>query len=204
MLNRVTQELDLPLDTSLLDPAVLQKISEGEYTIAGPGQRDGKPVVIDAATGRWVKGSGRPLNANDAALVGKIHGFKHSRKYNEALESFIPADKDGSDFAILSLEELLVAARSAVIDVVQFIDAQCPACDQKFKVESVGKPDAKVLTFLIERLVGAAKKTEEVNIHSEELVRVMNDTRVLHQIEVVSLTPEERAARKRAIIEADK
>ena len=199
----MVQEIDLPLDTSLLDPEVLQKIGEGEYTIAGPGQREGKPVVVNAATGRWVKGSGRPLNANDPATVGKVHGFKHSRKYNEALESFIPADKDGSDFAILSLEELLVAARSAVIDVVQFIEAQCPACDQRFKVESAGKPDAKVLTFLIERLVGAAKKTEEVNVHSEEVVRIMNDTRVLHQIEVVSLTPEERAARKRAIIEAD-
>lgn len=199
----MTTELALrDLDTSLLDPEVLRKIEEGEYAIAGPGQREGKPVVVNAATGRWVKGSGRPLNANDPALVGKIHGFKHSRKYNEALESFIPADKDGSDFAILSLEELLVAARKAVIDVVQYIDATCPECDHEFRVESVGKPDAKVLTFLIERLVGAAKKTEEVNIHSEEVVRIMNDTRILSQVEVVSLTPEERAARARTISEA--
>ena len=191
------------LDTSLLDPEVLRKVQEGEYAIAGPGAREGKPVVINAATGRWVKGSGRPLNANDPALVGKIHGFKHSRGYVEALEQFIPAEKDGTDLAIVSLEELLVAARKSVIDVVQYIDAQCPECDHKFRVESVGKPDAKVLTFLIERLVGAAKKTEEVNFHSEEVINILNDTRVLHQIEVVSLTPEERAARKRAIIEAD-
>ena len=35
-----------------------------------------------------------------------------------------------------------------------------------------------------------------------EVIRIMNDTRVLHQIEVIALTPEQRAARIRAVGEA--
>ena len=65
----------------------------------------------------------------------------------------------------------------------------------------MGKPDVKMLTFLIERLAGAAQKTQEINLHSEEIVKIMEDKRVLHQIEVISLSPEERANRRRQVLE---
>lgn len=194
-------EDDLPVDLfDLLTEPLRAGVEDGSMRLVGPGQND-KPVVVDAVTGRWVAGSGRPLGANDSALVGKVHGFKHSKGYVEALEHFIPAEA-GGEGAIMSLEELLVAAKKAVIDVTEKHQVICPACDHKHYITIGGKADAKVLTFLIERIVGAAQKTQEINLHSEELVKVLSDTRVLHTLQVVALTPEQRAANIRAIQEA--
>lgn len=191
-----------PIDTSLLAPDVLVKIETGEYRIAGLGKIAGKPVVVNATTGRWVKGSGRPAAANDPVEVGKVHGFKHSRGYTEALERFLPAERADSSVAVMSLEELLVAARRMTVETTAKVKAVCPECSHNFEVTTEGRPDSKVLTFLIERLVGAAKKTEEINLHSEELVRVLSDQTILHKIDVVGISPDERADRIRAVKDA--
>ena len=193
------------LDTSALSEDVLAKIREGELRVAGPGQKPGKPVVIDSATGKWVEGSGRPANANDPAVIGKEHGFKHSRLYQETLERLVPAMKGDGEYAVTSLEELLVAARRVTTDTTQTVSRahECSECGHEdlVTVTVEGKPDAKVLTFLIERLVGAANKTQDVNLRSEELLRIVEDKRVVHSIEVVTLTPQDMADRKRAVAE---
>lgn len=193
------------LDTSALDDTVLAKIREGAFRVAGPGMKAGKPVVIDSVTGQWVEGSGRPANANDSAVIGKTHGFKHSKTYQDTLERLVPAMKADGEYAVTSLEELLVAARRVTTDTTQTVTRvhECTECGHEdtltFTVE--GKPDAKVLTFLIERLVGAANKTQDVNVRSEELLKIVEDKTIVHRIEVVTLTPKELADRKRAVAE---
>lgn len=198
-------ETPTELDTSALSEDVLAKIREGQFRVAGPGMRPGKPVVIDSATGKWVEGSGRPEGANDPAQIGREHGFKHSRLYQDTLERLVPAMKGDSEYAVSSLEELLVAARRVTTDTTQTVtrEHECSECGHAdfVTVTVEGKPDAKVLTFLIERLVGAANKTQDVNLRSEELLRIVEDKRVIHSIEVVTLTPQDMADRKRAVAE---
>jgi hypothetical protein len=99
----------------------------------------------------------------------------------------------------MSLEELLVAARRVTTETTSKVRTACPECNHAFDVTVEGRPDSKVLTFLIERLVGAAKKTEEISLHSEELVRILSDQTILHKISVVGITPDERADRIRAV-----
>ncbi|MCR4341823.1 MAG: hypothetical protein NUW01_18260 [Gemmatimonadaceae bacterium] len=179
----------------------MNKIAGGEYRVAGPGMKPGKPVVVDASTGRWVEGSGRPANANDPAALGKQTAFKHSRVYQETLERLVPAMRTEGEYAVTSLEELLMAARRVTTDTTRKIEHECSECGHSDTLVVEGRPDAKVLTFLIERLVGAANKTTEVNLRSEELLRIVEDKRILVGLEVVGLTPEMLAERKRAVLE---
>lgn len=191
------------LDTSGLAPEVLALIESGEAKVAGPGQELGRPVVVYASSGRFVAGTGRPANANDVAEVSRDTAFKRTKAYADALNRFIPAYKEQG--AISSLEELLEAARKVTTDTTYHTEVvhACSECGHEDVVPITipGKPDAKVLTFLIERLVGAANKTQEVNVHTDEVMRIMTDQRVLHQLEVVSLTPEQLAERKRLVLE---
>lgn len=188
------------LDTSGLTSAVLAQIEAGTARITAPGQTPGRPVVRNVKTGHPVKGSGRERNANDIALVAKTTGFKRSRAYNEALEQLMPAWKGDSEAAVSSLEELLEAVKKVTTDTTARHDVKCPECAHEWTITIAGRPDPKVLTFMVERLVGAAKKTEEVTSRSEEVIRVMNDQRVLHSIEVIDLTPKERAERVRQVM----
>ena len=188
---------------ALLSPELRAGVDEGRFKLVGPGKNPEKPVVVNATTGRWVRGSGRPLNANDPAEVGKKHGFKHSNNYQEAMDMLVPAFRTGNEYAIMTLEELLVAAKAAVLGDPLYEKQTCPECETTFVARTGTKRDSKVLVFLIERLIGAAQKKTDVNVHSEELIHLISDTRVLAQIEVVSLTPEVRAARARAISEAN-
>lgn len=165
----------------------------GEYVIRGPGQNPLKPVVVEAATGRIVKGSGRPINANDPAVVGKVSAAKRSRAYNEALQAFVPVDRDGTPEAIVSLQELMEAA--ARVATGKSVEVVCAHCSQPFNA-SIGV-DSKVLTFLLERLLGRATETKDINIRSEQLVAMLHDYSPSQAREVIALTPEERADRAR-------
>ncbi len=188
-----------------LTPELQAGVDEGRFLIAGPGQND-KPVVVDAVTKQFVKGSGRPLNANDSAYIGKVTAYRRSKAYNEALEQLIPSfeDDENSPDAIISFQELIQAAKECVVGMPEAIEVKCPCgCNHVWRELIGAKRDSKMIMFLIERLAGAANKTQTVNLHSEELVRVLNDTRVLHEIQVISLTPEQRADRIRQIAEAD-
>lgn len=188
----------------LLTDELRDGVEAGRLRITGPGWKPEKPVVVDAVTGHWVEGSGRPAGANDPAVVGKVHGFKHSKSYQETLDLLVPPRREDNAQAIVTLEELLVAAKAMVVGEATFDLVMCPCgCEHTFNTQVGVKRDAKVLTFLIERIVGQAAKKTDVNIHSEELITMISDSRVLTQIEVISLTPEDRAARARAIAEAN-
>jgi hypothetical protein len=196
-----TPEDDLYL---LLTEELRTGVDEGRYLIAGPGQND-KPVVIDADTKRWVTGSGRPLNANDPAYIGKVTAYRRSKVFSEALEQLIPAfaDDDEHPDAIISFQELIQAAKECVVGLPEAVDVTCPCgCGHEFRYLVGAKRDSKMIMFLIERLAGAANKSMTVNMHSEELIKTVSDSRVLHEIEVVSLTAEERAERRRKVLEA--
>lgn len=180
----------------LLTPELREKVEAGEYVIRGPGQND-KPVVVDTS-GRIVKGSGRPLNANNPAVVGKVSAAKRTRTYNEALQHFVPVDRNGTPEAIVSLEEILQAA--ARVATGKPIAVTCPECEKDF-MAPIGV-DSKVLVWLGERLLGRATETKELNLRGEHLVRVLQDQTPIREIEVVALDPKERAERARAIREA--
>lgn len=167
----------------------------------GPGRFPDKPVVHDQR-GRFVKGSGRPLAANDPVAVGKTTGYLRSKSYADALEALIPVDAEGPDTAVTSLVELVAAAKKLAVPENKAVEFECTACHHANRVIVEAKPDQKMLSFLIERLAGAAQKTMQVNTHSEEVVRLMSDSRVLHSVEFIALTPEEKAERARKVIEA--
>jgi len=187
----------------LLSDELRSKVDTGEYIITGPGSND-KPVVVDADTGRWVKGSGRSLNAPDSAYVGQVTAYKRSKAYNEALEMLVPAwaGQDEAPDAIISFQELIQAAKEAIIGEPEYREIVCVHCEEKSRVFVGRKRDNKVLMFMIERLAGAANKTSTVNIHSEELIRMLSEERVLHEGEFVALSTEERANRIRAVQDA--
>lgn len=158
-------------------------------------------MVIDAETGRFVKGSGRPLKANDAALVGRKTGWMRRRSTQEFFEQLLPAEREDSSHAVTSLRELMTQAAKLANGVPTKVE--CPKCEHTW-MEPL-RPDSKVLTFLIERAVGKAPETKDVNITGriEQITAVLNDPTPLRTIEVVALSPEERAARKRAMAESD-
>lgn len=175
----------------LLTPELREKVEAGEYVIRGPGQND-KPVVVDTA-GRIVKGSGRPPNANNPAVVGKVSAAKRSRAYAEAMQAFIPVDREGSNEAIVSLEELLESA--ARVATGKAVGVSCPECRHEFLAQ-IGV-DSKVLTFLLERLLGRATETKDINIRSEQLVAMLHDYTPSKAREVIAVSPQERAERAR-------
>lgn len=146
--------------------------------------------------GQVVKGSGRYPNANNAAAVAKMSAVKRSREYHEAVREFIPVEKaEAGAHALTSLEELLEAA--ARVATGKPFGVRCPDCKYEFTV-NMGV-DSKVLVFLLERLLGKATETKDVNIRSEEIVKLLQDESVNLQIEVVALDPRERAERARVI-----
>ena len=175
----------------LLTPELREGVEDGRYRLAGMGQT--KPVVVDATTNRWVKGSGRPAKANDPAVVGKVAAARRSRPYTEALQAFMPAEKDGSAEAIISLQEMIELAAKAARGLP--VPVECPSCKHHF-TENI-KPDTKLLAFLIERIGGKATETKDINIHSEQLVALFHDMTPRTERNVVALTPQEMVERAR-------
>lgn len=178
---------------NLLTPELQAGVINGSLEIQGPGQND-KPVVVDAQTKKWVKGSGRPLNANDPAYIGKTTAYKRSKPWADALHQLAPSWKDDEDApdAIISFQELIQAAKEAIVGQPEFKEHECSECHHVDRVWVGTKRDNKVLVFMIERLAGAANKTQTINTHSEELIRILNDTHVLTEVTFVGMTPEER------------
>lgn len=191
---------------ALLAPELQERVRLGEVRIVAPGKNE-KPVVIDAA-GHPVKGSGQYLAAPDAGYVSKTTAYKRSKAYNEAITQMVGAWKNDETLpdAILSLEELISAAKRLAVPepVTQIVEHECSECGHQDSVafRTDAKPDQKMLAFLIERLAGAAAKTENINIQSEEMIRIMSDQHVLHEVTFVGLTAEQRAERARQIMDA--
>ena len=167
------------------DDTLRQQVIDGELMIE-PGQT--KPVLKNKI-GQFVKGSGRPVNANDAAFIGKSTGWKRSNAAKEFFEQLIPNEYSDSKIAVTSIQELTEAAARASTGAP--VPVTCPKCEHKF-TKSIGV-DSKILTWLLARRVGEPTKTAEINIRSEQLVEMLTDqTPVVEgEFRVVSLTPEE-------------
>lgn len=182
-----------------LTPALREKVERGELLVF-EGQRADKPVLRDAYSGKIVKGSGRPPKANDIALISRKTAFKRTRTFSEAFDAFIPSKREDNPEAIISLEELIDYAAKVARGWHSYKDVDCPSCNHHFSVEMQNKPDAKLLSFLIERRVGKAKETMEINTRSEQIIAMLSDKTPV--VEVIALTPKEKMERTRAILDA--
>lgn len=180
-----------------VEPEIRDRILAGELLIE-PGQRPEKPVLKDAATGRFIKGSGRPVNANDPAITGKVSAYKQTKSFTEWFDAFIPAVAEDNPDAIISLQELIETA--ARVSRGEDVEIECSNC--KSKNWYAIKPNAKLLSFLIERRVGKAKETQDINLRSESIIQLLQDPRPIGVVEVITMTPEERIERRRQIEEA--
>lgn len=145
--------------------------------------------------GQVVKGSGRYPNANNAAAISKITARKRSRTYQEAMYDMISVDEESGKDAIISLEKLLDAAAHVATGKPKAVT--CPACNNRF-LEAIDV-DSKVLVFLLERILGKATETKDVNIRSEQIVELLRDESVNARLEIVALDPRERSERQRTI-----
>lgn len=186
----------------LLPDDLRERVINGEL-IMQEGQSPLKPVLRDAKTGRVVKGSGRPVNANNLGVISRKTAYKRTKAFNEWFDDFIPAVKDDNPDAIISLEELIETAAKVAQGWKKLFEITCPACEHEFKHEMEYRPDAKLLSFLIERRVGKAKETQDINIRSESIVQMLHDQTPIGNIEVVDVTPMERSDRLKQIRESN-
>lgn len=149
-----------------------------------------------------VKGTGRPLRANDPAEVGRRTGFKRSKAYNEHLEALIPASREDSDIALSSLDELTDRALELVNGFQTTASFKCEKCEHPNRVEIRKPPDQKMITWLLARLTGEPTKTAEVNVRSEELVAILHDY-TPGEVRSVGLDASEVERRRRLIVDGD-
>ena len=189
---------DSPPLFDLLSDELRDRALEGSVKV-WPGKNPLKPYVTDAVTGKVVKGSGRPAGGNDLGLISKQTAFKRSRNYREALQAFFPADRNGSPDAIGSLQEMAELLMKAVRG--KPVALSCPSCKHSFEVPI--QPDTKALTWAMENLAGRARETTDINLRSEQIIQILHDPTPENIIEVVSISPEERAERALAVRNAD-
>jgi hypothetical protein len=140
-------------------------IREGRLEVL-PGQK-GKPVVRDAQTKRIVKGSGRPLRANDPASVGSKAAVRRSNSYREAVEqmiSLIPGGEGKKTF-----EDLFDVLWDAIEGSPQTLE--CKSCGEKNVYYM--KKDAATAFKLYENLVGKARETKDINVEGTQLTQIL-------------------------------
>ena len=180
----------------LLTPELRAMVDTGEAFIEGAGQKPDKPIVKYTANGRYVKGSGRSPNANDAAVIGRTTAYKRTRSFTEWFDAFIPSVREENPNAIIALDELLQSAAKVAQGWKEYQSFNCEQCHHENSVEVTVKPDTKMLMFLIERRVGKAKETQEINIRSEQIVQMLHDNTPINDIQVIDISAETRAARR--------
>jgi hypothetical protein len=138
---------------SQLDDELRERYDAGEIKITG--ENNGRAVIVDAFTGRWVKGSARPANANDAAQVGRETSFKRTNRFREAWQSvFGLAGEDGA----IGFDALVEKLWWAVQGAPQLAECYHEGCNKKHL--GVVKPDAKVLFQMAESLIGRMQQVE--------------------------------------------
>lgn len=151
----------------------VQAVEDLELDAAGDllvyrGERPEKPVILDAETKRYVKGSGRRHGANDIGAISRATAIKRSASYREAFEKTIAPLRADNPEAAFSLERLIEVAFSAAEGFPQEVDCGHPeahtrAAERKHVVAF--KPDMNIVFRMIELLVGKAKETIDANIN---------------------------------------
>lgn len=184
------------------------KVESGELTIWFPGKEGAYPVL------RWAKDNSQGKqagalapgtgHAEGAGQIGEIqarYAYRKSNAYREVLEMAIPAELDPEIRG--SLGWIMEQAMNAVEGGQIYVDATCPQedCGHKFKVKAWKKPDAMALKILIEQVLGAAVKTENVNVEQRVLIEALNERFDVTTIETYAL-PDEIIERRRREIEA--
>lgn len=190
------QKVDAALLYDLLTPELRAMVDSGEAFVEGPGQKIDKPIVKYTANGRYVKGSGRSPNANDPAVLGRMTAYKRTKSFTEWFDDFIPSVREENPNAIIALDELLEAAAKVAQGWEETKYFDCEKCHHANAVEVNVKPDTKMLMFLIERRVGKAKETQEINIRSEQIVQMLHDNTPINDIQVIDISAETRAERR--------
>lgn len=140
-------------------------IRAGELEVL-PGQR-GKPVVRRADNKRIVKGSGRPLRANDPAHVGTVTAYKRSNSYREAMETLIPMFPTAD--ARKSFEGMIDLMWEAAEGSPQQVE--CMHCGKKSAWAF--KKDGALLFKMIELLSGKARETKDINVEGSQLTQIL-------------------------------
>lgn len=185
------QEVDL----DALSPEHRSLVDAGIYS-ATPGE-GGLPVLrwaVGPQIGQFVKGGGRPPGSPDIAEISRRTAYKRTDEYRALVQKYLPADIESGKRGSLGwlLDQGLVAIEGG--DVPREI--HCPECGHEWTQSFYKKPDSLALKLILELLVGRATEMKEVNVSTEQLLRVVDERRDARDIVVFAVDPTERARRE--------
>lgn len=139
-----------------LDDETRLLVEGGDIRIIEEKGKQGGPVMVDTTTGRFVKGTNQPSNANDIGEISKLTAIKRTGAYRDAWESiFNLGGEDGAGMFAELVEKLWWAVQGAP----QLADCAHLGCGKKHL--SIIKPDAKVMMQMVESFVGPNKRQVE-------------------------------------------
>jgi hypothetical protein len=184
-------------DLDLLTDDLRAGVEAGELTLQHPDTWYSPLRPVVKRDGKMVKGSGKIKGSKDAAVASRETGYKRTKGYQETLEALLPAERADSPSAVSSLRELVEAFWQAVKGSPQKVS--CPECG----VTSVYafKQDPHAIMKMIERLTGRAKETQDINIHSESIVALLNERTNMRELQVITIDPEEERRRRELLTE---
>lgn len=181
---------------SLVPEQFREGVLSGEYTVE-PRYRwynPDKPVIVSTDTHRIR--SGRYINANNPAVIGRASAYKQTSSYRQMLETIVPLD--GNKDKRGSFAWLLEQFHQACEGSPQL--APCPhpdICPQGGKPHVIAfKKEPAPMFKLIELMAGKAKETQEVNVNTKQLLSILNDNVPITEITVIDLPPEQARERK--------
>lgn len=143
-----------------LDDDTRAMVEAGDIRIIEESGKQGGPVMIDANSGQFVKGTDQPSNANDIGEISKKTAIKRTGAYREAWEKIF--DLGGEDGAG-GFEALVEKLWWAVQGAPQLAECHHSGCGKKHM--SVIKPDAKVMMQMVESFVGR----KQIQEHTGEI-----------------------------------
>lgn len=196
---------------AMVPPDLEPLVARGEAEVL-EGQNALKPVVRvstdlvvlngkEYKRGQLLPGSGRYPRSNDSAAVGRATAWKQSATWNEAFQTLVTAFEE--PHAKTSVEHLLEVISRAIEGGE--IRARCrhEKCNEEHLVYL--KPDTGAALRLLERLIGKAAETKNVNVNASVETKTLEvrqvDVRVYDMSEA---TAEERleALMKAGVVEA--
>ena len=193
MPDQVPSQATLDLIAELPDE-LRERVISGEL-LAFEGKVSGRPGLRNAKTGVLVKGTGLTPRAGDIGELSSKFAYKRTNAYRELLQHIISADNDPEKWGSFGwlVNQGLKAAEGGDV----FVDTRCPSCDTPFKVKAWKRPDSNAITKIMEQIIGRAQETQEINITERRIVDLLRDETPVVEINVISLSPEEAASRRK-------